>query len=139
MVIEHTEEERERAASVHERVAMWAASQRNDASELRKMLPPAVASGTEMAVSNFAVSEDDRDAVYDRLAAAQVEIIDAAMEDLARGPHWAWWAIVRRHRLGGADVWRYELMAPGGVVPPGMYTNALLELEPILVGRGMLL
>lgn len=133
------DEELERAAAVENWVRAWAASQRNDAAELQRLLHPPIAAGAGMAVSNYAVAEDDGEAYYERHLGAQVANVDAAMDDLSAGPHWAYWVICRRHKLGNCGAWRYERLAPRGVVPADVYRNALMELEPLLAARGLII
>lgn len=127
------DELRFRLAAIERWVKDWVRHQRNDHDEMRKLLHPAVASGAEMAVSNYAVASDDGDAYYERFVGSQVEAVNAAMLDLEAGPAWAYWAICRRHGLGGAGL-SYNGMS---CVPVGMYTDALLELEPLLLARSL--
>ena len=90
------------------------------------------------ASSNYAAAADDGENAYELFVARQLELVNAAIDDLAAGPHWAWWAIVKVHGLGHGGIWRYERLAPGGEVPPGLYTNALLELLPALRAKGVI-
>lgn len=129
---------RDDVARAEDWLKLWASSQINGRAELRAMSYPAVAAGASMALTNFMTAEDDAANYYDRFALSQIDLIDAAMLDLAAGPHWAWWAICRRHGLGHGAVWRYERLAPGGVLPPGIYTNAVVELVPLLRRRGVI-
>lgn len=124
---------------VSEWVKLWAQRQRNDGAELRAMWHPPKAAGMGDASSNYMAAEDDGENAYEAFLARQLELVDAAIEDLATGPHWAWWAIMKVHGLGHGGVWRYERLAPGGIVPPGLYTNALLELRPALREKGLLI
>lgn len=134
-----TDEDKQVLEEVAEWVRLWASRQRNDGAELRSMGHPATASGMGAAQSNYMAAEDDGENAYEVFLARQLERVDAAIGDLATGPHWAWWAIVKVHGLGHGGVWRYERLAPGGVVPPGLYTNALLELLPGLRAKGLIL
>lgn len=131
------DETRVSVARAHEWLRLWAMMQRSIAAELRPIGFPAVAAGAGMSATNYMVAADDGAAYYERFEATQAPLIDAAMDDLAAGPHWAWWAICRRHGLGHGGAWRYERLAPGGVLPAGLYTSALVELVPLLQRRGV--
>lgn len=138
MIEELTDSERDGLLAAEYWVRLWAKDQKNNASELRRLMHPSVAAGSEMSKTNYAVSEEDYENYYDRYQGNQIAMVDAAMADLAAGPHWAWWAICKRHGLGHGAVWRYERLAPGGAIPPGLYTNSLLELLPLLKGKGLI-
>lgn len=131
------DETRTAVARAHDWLKIWADSQRSGFAEIRALGFPCVASSANLAATNFMVSDGDSGDYYDRFVASQIGLIDAAMDDLAAGPHWAWWAICRRHGLGHGGAWRYERLAPRGVLPAGLYTSALVELVPLLQRRGV--
>lgn len=117
----------------------WAESLSRDRAEIAADLsyPPTCTIGA-MAATNFAVADDDGAAYYDRHEGRQVVVIDTMMSDLRGTVPWAYWAICRKHRLGSMGLDRYDRLAKGGMIPPGMYLSALEELIPAFRARGLL-
>lgn len=124
---------------VHYWIERWADRQRKCRAEIMSELfyPPSTSVG-ELSPSNFAVSEDDAAAYYEKHEARSVEMVDAIMSDLRAEVPWAAWAICRRHQLGNMGMNQYERLARGGMIPPGLYTSALEEVTPLMAKRGLL-
>ncbi len=132
------DDEDQKIEYVHWWMMRWARSMRRDRAEILADLGyPAMAAGGQLALTNYAVAEEDSAHYYDIHDSRQVEVVDKVMTDMRSDIPWVYWAVCRKHKLGSMGLEEYEKRAAAGAVPPGIYRSALEELAPVLEAHGL--